>query len=121
MTGEDLTAQPGLALQQDLAVAALLGLTHVERNGHHYAAGFAGQHASVREQLTFLAGHPDVYAADGDHVRVAIADGRIGIASLAVRGFASAAWPDVESLTPMPAPPIPPGGPGFDLPAQAAP
>ena len=121
MTGEDLTAQPGLALQQDLAVAALLGLTHVERNGHHYAAGFAGQHASVREQLTFLAGHPDLYAADGDHVRVAIQDGRIGIASLAVRGFASAAWPDVDSLTPMAAPPMLPGDPGFDLPAQAAP
>jgi hypothetical protein len=110
VTGEDLTAQPGLALQQDLAIAALLGLTHVERNGHHYAAGFAGQHASVREQLRFLAGHPDVYAADGDHVRVAIQDGRIGIASLAVRGFGSSAWPDVDSLTPMP--------PSFDLPAQ---
>ena len=121
MTGEDLTAQPGLALQQDLAVAALLGLTHVERNGHHYAAGFAGQHASVREQLTFLAGHPDVYAADGDHVRVAISDGRIGIASLGRSGFASAAWPDVDSLTPMAAPPMLPGDPGFDLPAQVAP
>ena len=46
MTGEDLTAQPGLAVQQDLALAALLGLTHVERNGHHYAAGFAGQHGT---------------------------------------------------------------------------
>jgi len=101
MTGEDLTAQPGLAVQQDLALAALLGLTHVERNGHHYAAGFAGQHASVREQLTFLAGHPDLYAAQGDDVRVAITDGRIAIGSLGVRGFASAAWPDVESLTPM--------------------
>jgi hypothetical protein len=48
-------------------------------------------------------------------VRVAIQDGRIGIASLAVRGFGSSAWPDVDSLTPMPAPPMPPG---FDLPAQ---
>jgi hypothetical protein len=121
MTGEDLTAQPGLALQQDLAVAALLGLTHVERNGHHYAAGFAGQHASVREQLTFLAGHPDVYAADGDHVRVAISDGRIGIASLSQSGFASAAWPDVDSLTPMAAPPALAARPDPDIHAQAAP
>ena len=115
MTGEDLTAQPGLALQQDLAVAALLGLAHVERNGHHFAAGFAGQHSSVREQLTFLAGHPDLYVADGDHVRVSIADGRINIASLGVRGFASAAWPDVDALSPMPAP-IPPRDSGSDLP-----
>jgi hypothetical protein len=101
MTGEDLTAQPGLALQQDLALAGLLGLSHVERNGHHYAAGFAGQHASVREQRTFLLAHPDLYEAAGDHVRVAIRDGRIAIASLAIRGFAAAAWPDVDSLTPM--------------------
>ena len=101
MTGEDLTAQAGLAVQQDLALAAVIGLTHVERNGHHYADGFAGQHASVRERLTFLAGHPDLYAAEGDDVRVAIRDGRIAIASLGGRGFASECWPDMDTLTPM--------------------
>jgi hypothetical protein len=121
MTGEDLTAQPGLAVQQDLALAALLGLTHVERNGHHYAAGFAGQHASVHEQLTFLAGHPDLYAAQGDDVRVAIQDGRIEIGSLGVRGFASAAWPDVESLTRMVAAPAPGDDSASNREAQAAP
>ena len=42
MTGEDLTIQAGLALQQDLALVSLLGLTHVERNGHHYVNGMAG-------------------------------------------------------------------------------
>ena len=41
MTGEDLTIQPGLALQQDLALVSVLGLTHVERNGHHYVNGMA--------------------------------------------------------------------------------
>jgi hypothetical protein len=101
MTAEDLTAQPGLALQQDLALAALLGLAHVERNGHHYAAGFAGQHAGIREQQAFLAAHPDLYETDGDRVVVSISDGRIALSSLAVAGFASATWPDVESLTPM--------------------
>jgi hypothetical protein len=121
MTGEDLTAQPGLAVQQDLALAALLGLTHVERNGHHYAAGFAGQHASVHEQLTFLAGHPDLYAAQGDDVRVAIQDGRIEIGSLGVRGFASAAWPDVESLTRRVAAPAPGDDSASNREAQAAP
>jgi hypothetical protein len=104
LTGEDLTAQPGLALQQDLALCGLLGLAHAERNGHHYAAGFAGQHAGVHEREAFLAAHPDLYEASGDNVCVAIHDGRIAIASLGVRAFASAAWPDVESLAPMPAP-----------------
>ena len=42
MTGEDLTTQAGLAVQQDLALVNLLGLTHVERNGHHYVNGMAG-------------------------------------------------------------------------------
>ena len=121
MTGEDLTAQPGLAVQQDLALAALLGLPHVERNAHHYVAGFAGQHASVREQLTFLAGHPDLYAAQGDDVRLAIQDGRIAIASLGARGFASATWPDVESLTPMAVAPASGDDPPTNLQAQPAP
>ncbi len=104
MTGEDLTAQPGLAVQQDLALAGILGLLHVERNGHHYAAGFAGQHASRREQQSFLEAQPGLYEAAGDTVRLAIRDGRIALASLATRGFASAAWPEIETLSPLQAP-----------------
>ena len=42
MSGEDLTIQAGLALQHDLALVSVLGLTHVERNGHHYVNGMAG-------------------------------------------------------------------------------
>ena len=45
MSAEDLTTQAGLAVQQDLALVNLIGLTHVERNGHHYVDGFAGQGA----------------------------------------------------------------------------
>ena len=41
MSAEDLTIQAGLALQQDLALVSLLGLGHVERNGHHYVDGMA--------------------------------------------------------------------------------
>ena len=101
MTAEDLTTQPGLALQQDLALAALIGVTHVERNGHHYAAGFAGQHASIAEQRRFLAAHEDLYEANGERVQVAVRDGRVAIGSLGAPGYASAALPDVETLTPM--------------------
>ncbi len=42
MSAEDLTIQAGLALQQDLALVSLMGITHVERNGHHYVNGMAG-------------------------------------------------------------------------------
>ena len=41
MSGEDLTTQAGLSVQQDLALVNLLGIRHVERNGHHYVNGMA--------------------------------------------------------------------------------
>ena len=47
LSGEDLTTQAGLAVQQDLALAGALGITHVERNGHHYVDGFAGRRAGA--------------------------------------------------------------------------
>ncbi len=41
VAAEDLTCQAGLGVQQDLALGALIGVTHAERNGHHYVDGFA--------------------------------------------------------------------------------
>ena len=40
VAGEDLTCQAGLGVQQDLALGALIGVSHAERNGHHYVDGF---------------------------------------------------------------------------------
>ena len=65
ITGEDLTCQAGLGVQQDLALGALIGVTHAERNGHHYVDGFADTPAA--EARAFLAAHPDLYANDGQH------------------------------------------------------
>lgn len=101
LSGEDLTAQAGLAVQQDLALVGLLGLTHVERNGHHYVDGFAGQGAGAAEQQAFLAAHPDLYRDDGDNVRLAIRDGTISLRSLDAPGFASRAEPDWTSMMPL--------------------
>ncbi|HCK51670.1 MAG TPA: hypothetical protein DIC23_00540, partial [Planctomycetaceae bacterium] len=36
MSGEDLANIGPVALLQDLAVASSLGITSIERNGHHY-------------------------------------------------------------------------------------
>ena len=52
ITGEDLTCQAGLGVQQDLALGALIGVTHAERNGHHYVDGFAD--APDQEAKAFL-------------------------------------------------------------------
>ena len=67
MSAEDLTTQGGVALQQDLALATLVGATHVERNGHHYVDGMAG--APQAEQDAFLAAHPELYAAGAERPR----------------------------------------------------
>lgn len=92
MSAEDLTTQPGLAVQQDLALVSLLGLGHVERNGHHYVRGLAALPAG--EQRAFLAAHPDLYVDDRGLVRLRIVDGRLSIASLDGVGFAAGSEPD---------------------------
>jgi L-alanine-DL-glutamate epimerase-like enolase superfamily enzyme len=96
MTGEDLTIQPGLALQQDLALVSLIGITHVERNGHHYVNGMASLPA--QEQDAFLRAHPDLYERSHGAVRVRIANGQLAIGSLDCPGYASRAMPDWRSM-----------------------
>jgi hypothetical protein len=99
MSGEDLTIQAGLALQQDTALASLLGLTHLERNGHHYVNGMAGLPQS--EQDAFLAAHPDLYERSHGAVRVKIADGMLSIGSLDCPGYASKVMPDWNTMRGM--------------------
>ncbi|HEU0200639.1 MAG TPA: mandelate racemase, partial [Burkholderiaceae bacterium] len=99
MTGEDLTAQAGLAVQQDCALVSLLGLTHVERNGHHYVNGFAN--TPQREQRAFLAAHSSFYEAAGDRVRLAIRGGDLDLSSLFVPGLATRVLPDWHAMQPM--------------------
>lgn len=96
MSAEDLTTQAGLAVQQDLALASILGLTHVERNGHHYVNGMAG--LPEDEQARFLQAHPDLYERSHGAVRLKIRDGKLGIGSLAATGYASAAMPDWHDM-----------------------
>lgn len=91
MSGEDLTNQAGIAVQQDLALVNLLGITHVERNGHHYVDGMAG--ATAAEQRAFADAHPDLYRFEHGTARLAIADGHLRIGSLDCPGFAVAVDP----------------------------
>ncbi|EJC72205.1 hypothetical protein Rleg10DRAFT_0611 [Rhizobium leguminosarum bv. trifolii WSM2012] len=99
LSGEDLTCQAGLAVQQDLALGSLLGLSHVERNGHHYVAGMQG--APQAEKERFAAAHPDLYAWGADGPLLSIREGRIAIGSLAAVGYASGVLPDFEAMTPL--------------------
>jgi len=99
VTGEDLTCQAGLAVQQDLALGALIGVTHAERNGHHYVDGFADTPAAEAE--AFRDAHPDLYAGHDGKIRLSIHDGDLVTGSLAVPGFASSVHPDWSTLSPL--------------------
>ena len=96
MSAEDLTTQPGLALQQDLALVSLLGLGHVERNGHHYVRGLAALPPGERRAL--VAAHPDLYVDEGGLARVRITRGRLDIRSLGCDGFATGAEPEWSAM-----------------------
>jgi hypothetical protein len=96
LSAEDLTTQAGLAVQQDLALVNLLGIMHVERNGHHYVNGMAA--LPQAEQDAFLQAHPDLYERSHGAVRVRIREGELAIASLAVPGFASGALPEFAAM-----------------------
>ena len=100
MSAEDLTTQGGLAVQQDLVLAALIGMRHIERNGHHYVDGMAG--ASKAEQQAFIEAHPDLYHLRDGRARLRIEGGEIAIGSvIAATGLGSAVEPDWANMTPM--------------------
>jgi len=99
VTGEDLTCQAGLAVQQDLALGAFIGIAHAERNGHHYVDGFGDTPAA--EAQAFAAAHPDLYADAGQGIRLSIHDGDLLTGSLNAMGFATSVHPDWSALRPL--------------------
>lgn len=99
VTGEDLTCQAGLAVQQDLALGAFIGVTHAERNGHHYVDGFGETPAA--EAQAFAVAHPDLYADAGQGIRLSIHDGDLLTGSLRTTGFATSVHPDWSAIAPL--------------------
>lgn len=81
MSGEDLSNVGPVALLQDLAVAASLGITSIERNGHHYFAGLAQFPPAMQRHV--LAHHADLYvAAPAGWPRLDVRGGRLSTASV---------------------------------------
>ncbi len=100
MSAEDLTTLAGVCVQQDLALVALLGLAHVERNGHHFVDGFAGRPRAEAER--FRAAHPDLYAETPGGPRLAIRGGALEVGSLDTPGLGATAEPDYAAMEAMP-------------------
>ncbi len=101
MSAEDLTIQGGVGLQQDLALINLLGLEHVERNGHHYVHGMTGAGAPAGEQKAFADAHPGLYRHENGETFVNIEDGKLDLSSLDGIGFATGTEPDWNSMREM--------------------
>lgn len=99
LSGEDLTCQAGLGVQQDTLLATSLGVQHIERNGHHYVKGFGI--APLHESNDFAKAHADLYTSSSAGVHLNVHQGQINIASLHQTGFGHQAWPDWQSLDPI--------------------
>jgi hypothetical protein len=85
LSGEDLANVGPVALLQDLAVQAALGVTSVERNGHHYFAGLSAWPAELQAHV--LAKHGDLYcpmqgAGAAGWPRVNVVGGEVRIGSV---------------------------------------
>jgi L-alanine-DL-glutamate epimerase-like enolase superfamily enzyme len=81
LTGEDLCTLGPVVLLQDLALMALLGIEHVERNGHHYYRGLSLWPADWQESV--LADHGDLYTRHRDgFASLRIVEGRVALGSV---------------------------------------
>jgi hypothetical protein len=108
MSAEDLTTLAGVCVQQDLALVSAMGLTHVERNGHHFVDGFAGRPKA--EGIRFMEACPDLYADTPRGPRLAIREGVLELGGVAdAIGLGAAIEPDTASMDRMPKAAWPPG------------
>lgn len=98
MTGEDLCSVGVVAMQADLALVATLGLSHIERNGHHYHPGLS--YLPPDEQQATLAAHADLYERKQDRIAPRVTGGRFAIDSLHAPGFGFSALPDMNLRQP---------------------
>lgn len=95
LTGEDLCNLGPIALLQDYSVMALLGIPHVERNGHHYYRGLTSWPEEWQNKAAVS--HPDLYIRDpAGFVRVEIHKGRVELTSVNAAPFGLKPLLDVD-------------------------
>lgn len=100
LSGEDLTNIGPVALLQDLAVMANLGVRHIERNGHHYFAGLSMFPRPLQEQV--LLHHPDLYHRhEQGFVALTIHGGTVAVGSAVDAPFGLAFNVNPANFTPL--------------------
>lgn len=86
LTGEDLCNLGPVALLQDLALVGLLGIAHVERNGHHYFRGLSMWPQSWQDATA--SAHGDLYRRhEQGFACVNIRSGRLALESVNAAPF----------------------------------
>ena len=96
MTGEDLCTVGVIPVQSDLCLVATLGLSHVERNGHHYHPGLS--YLPEADQEAALQAHGDLYARQHNRIAPLVRNGQFEIQSLQCLGFGFAVEPQMDTL-----------------------
>ncbi len=100
LSGEDLVNVGPVALPQDLAVMALLGVSHVERNGHHYFRGLSMHPAALQSGI--VAAHGDLYRQhEAGFATLDIRAGRLQLGTVNRAPFGHAAEIDTSAYEPL--------------------
>jgi len=98
-SAEDLQNLPVAPLQQDLAVVGMLGITHCERNGHHYNFGLSM--LSEQDKASVARRHTDLYEQRGGEWFLKIRNGVMQCGSLQCPGLGVFDEPDWASMPSM--------------------
>jgi len=86
MSGEDLANVGPVALLNDLAVMAALGIDDVERNGHHYFKGLSMFPEELQREV--CGKHPDLYQIQVEgFAALVIRMGKVALGSVNAAGF----------------------------------
>jgi len=100
MSGEDLTNIGPIALIEDLSTLATLGISHAERNGHHYFRGLSMFPDDVQARV--LAEHGDLYRRhERGFATLAIRSGKVEFGSVVDAPFGPAFPFDSTRFTPL--------------------
>ena len=100
LSAEDLTNVGPVALLQDLAVVATLGISHAERNGQYYFRGASMLPKDLQHRL--LAWHGDLYHRhERGFATLDVKGGAIKVESLVQAPFGVAFEPEPSRVTPL--------------------
>ena len=100
LSSEDLCSVGPVAMIQDLTVAANLGITHAERNGHHYFAGLSMYPRRVQSQV--LASHGSFYRRHEEgYPALDVRQGRVDVSSIVDAPFGYGFDFDTTQFTPL--------------------